>query len=133
VPAQVRPQPGLGQLHALVQRLRDDGRTVELSIEGDPGPLPAGVDLTAYRIIESALAAADSRKTRAITVAVRFSGDGVEVDIAGGGLDLSRQLRLTVGERAALCNGTVLPPPGGDGAPRLLVRLPFTVPESMPA
>jgi signal transduction histidine kinase len=131
--AQVRPQPGLGQLHALIQRLREGGRTVELSIEGDPGPLPAGVDLTAYRIIEATLAAADARKARAVMVTVRFGGDGVEVDIAGGGLDLSRQLRLTVSERAELCHGTVLPPPGGDRVPRLLVRLPFSVPEVLPA
>jgi hypothetical protein len=66
-------------------------------------------------------------------VTVRFGGDGVEVDIAGGGLDLSRQLRLTVNERAELCHGTVLPPPGGDRVPRLLVRLPFSVPEVLPA
>ena len=129
--AQIQPQPGLGQLHALIQRLRDNGRLVELSIEGDPGPLPAGVDLTAYRIIEAALAPADPRKARTVTVVVRFSGDDVEVDIAG--LHLSPQLRLTVGERAALCHGAVLPPPVSDRVPRLLVRLPFTVPEALTA
>ncbi len=131
--AQVRPQPGLGQLHPLIQRLRDSGRTVELTIEGDPGPLSAGVDLTAYRIIEAALAAADPRKARAVTVMVRFSGNSVEIDVAGGGLLLSRQLRLTVGERVALCHGAVLAPPDGDRVPRLLVRLPFTVPEALTA
>jgi signal transduction histidine kinase len=128
---QVQPQPGLGQLHTLIQRLRESGRTVELSIEGDPGPLPAGVDLTAYRIIEAALAAADPRRARTVTVVVRFSGEDVEVDIAG--LHLSPQLRLTVGERAALCHGAVVPPPGSDRVPRLLVRLPFTVPEALTA
>jgi signal transduction histidine kinase len=131
--AQVRPQPGLGQLHALIQRLREDGRTVELSLEGDPGPLPAGVDLTAYRIIESALAADGPRRARAVTVIVRYGCDGVEVDIAGGGLQLSPQLRLTVGERAALCHGAVLPSPAGDRVPRLRVRLPFAVPEALTA
>jgi signal transduction histidine kinase len=131
--AQVRPQPGLGQLHALVQRLREDGRTVELSLEGDPGPLPAGVDLTAYRIVEEALAANGPRRARAVAVIVRFGGDGVEVDIAGGGLHLPPQLCLTVSERAALCHGTVLTPPAGSRVPRLLVRLPFTLPEALTA
>jgi signal transduction histidine kinase len=131
--AQVRPQPGLGQLHALIQPLREGGRAVELRIDGDPGPLPAGVDLTAYRIIEATLAAADPRKARAVTVTVRFSSDGVEVDIAGRGLALSRQLRLTVSERAGLCQGTILPPPAGDRVPRLLVHLPFRAPEVLPA
>ncbi|MGH3293060.1 MAG: sensor histidine kinase [Trebonia sp.] len=130
---QVRPQPGLGQLHPLIQRLRESGRTVELTVEGDPGPLSAGVDLTAYRIIEAALAAADPRKARAVTVTVRFDGNSVEIDIAGGGLHLSRQLRLTVGERAALCHGAVLASPAGDRVPRLLVRLPFAVPEALTA
>jgi len=64
---------------------------------------------------------------------VRFGGDGVEVDIAGGGLHLPPQLRLTVSERAALCHGTVLTPPAGSRVPRLLVRLPFTFPEALPA
>jgi signal transduction histidine kinase len=131
--AQVRPQPGLGELHALIQRLREDGRTVELSIDGDPGPLPAGVDLTAYRIIEAALTAADPRQARSVAVTVRFGGNGVEIDIAGGGLNLSRQLQVAVGERVALCHGKVLPPPGGDPVPQLLVRLPFTVPEALTA
>ncbi|HEX3516423.1 MAG TPA: histidine kinase [Trebonia sp.] len=120
-----QPQPGLGQLHTLIQQLRDGGRTVELSIEGEPSPLPAGVDLTAYRIIEAALTTADTRRTRAVTVAVRFRVDGVEVDVAGSGLRLSRQLRVTVGERAALCAGAVLPP-APDQPPRLVVRLPLT-------
>jgi signal transduction histidine kinase len=130
--AQVRPQPGLGQLHPLIQRLRESGRTVELMVDGDPGPLSAGVDLTAYRIIEAALAAADPRKARAVTVTVHFGGSSVEIDIAGG-VHLSRQLRLTVGERAALCHGAVLASPDGERVPRLRVRLPFTVPEALTA
>ena len=134
--AQVLPQPGLGQLHTLIQGLREDGRAIGLSVEGEPGPLPAGVDLTAYRIIEAALTADGPRKARAVTVTVRFSGDSVEVDVAGSGLYLSPQLRLIVSERAALCHGAVLPPLAGGRPPRpprLLVRLPFAIPEALTA
>jgi signal transduction histidine kinase len=127
---QIRPQPGVGQLHAMIQRLRDDGRSVELRIEGDPAPLPAGIDLTTYRIIEAALAESDPSPSRHVTVVLRFSEDWVEVEATGSGLQLPARLRLTVTERAALCNGTVVPP-GADRTPRLLVRLPIMVAEAV--
>jgi signal transduction histidine kinase len=127
---QVRPQPGAGQLHTLIQRLRDSGRAVELRMEGDPTPLPAGVDLTAYRIIEAALTNADPRPSREVTIVLRFSDDRVEVEVSGSGLQLPAQLRLTVRERVALCNGTVLPN-GVDRLPRLLVRLPYAAAETL--
>jgi signal transduction histidine kinase len=49
------PQPGVEQIDALVQRVRDAGLPVELRIEGAPAPLPIGLDLTAYRIVQEAL------------------------------------------------------------------------------
>jgi signal transduction histidine kinase len=49
------PQPGLGQLDALVQRARDAGLEVTLKEEGEPRELPASLDLSAYRIVQEAL------------------------------------------------------------------------------
>jgi signal transduction histidine kinase len=49
------PQPGLAQLHALVEEMRGIGLPVKLTIEGEPRPLSAGVDLSAYRIVQEAL------------------------------------------------------------------------------
>jgi hypothetical protein len=49
------PQPGLADLDALVSRARDAGLEVEVQVEGAPRPLAAGVDLSAYRIVQEAL------------------------------------------------------------------------------
>jgi signal transduction histidine kinase len=49
------PQPGLDQLEALVGRVRDTGVPVELTVTGRPRPVPSGVGLTAYRVVQEAL------------------------------------------------------------------------------
>jgi signal transduction histidine kinase len=49
------PQPGLADLDALVGRAKDAGLEVELQVEGAPRPLAAGIDLSAYRIVQEAL------------------------------------------------------------------------------
>ena len=50
------PQPTLGDLERLVGEVRATGVPVELVREGDDaGPLPAGIDLAAYRIVQEAL------------------------------------------------------------------------------
>ena len=53
--AQLAPQPGVEQLAALVRRVGNAGLPVDLRIEGRPQPLPSGVNLTVYRIVQEAL------------------------------------------------------------------------------
>ncbi len=49
------PAPGIGNLEPLLQRARDGGLPVQLDVRGDPVPLPAGLDLAAYRVLQEAL------------------------------------------------------------------------------
>jgi signal transduction histidine kinase len=75
------PQPGLARLEALVQRERERGLEVELDIEGDQRPLSAGVDLTAYRVLEDALQAAARQRAERATVLVRYLDDDLQLQV----------------------------------------------------
>lgn len=52
---EIAPQPGLKQIEALLTQIRDAGLPVEMQISGKAAELPAGLDLSVYRIIQEAL------------------------------------------------------------------------------
>jgi signal transduction histidine kinase len=80
------PQPGLTDIGSLAQRARDGGLPVELQIEGDPRPLPAGVDLAAFRIVQEALANTSKHAGGASAqVVVRYAPRAVELEIEDDG------------------------------------------------
>ncbi|MFF8266916.1 sensor histidine kinase [Streptomyces sp. NPDC016562] len=80
------PQPGLGRLSPLIDRFAFAGLPVEVRISGDPRPLPAGIDVTAYRIIQEALTNAlkhgDGGRTQ---VTVRYAEHALRVEVLNGG------------------------------------------------
>jgi signal transduction histidine kinase len=99
------PQPGLDQVPSLVEQVGRAGLEVELVVEGEQGPLPAGVDLSAYRIVQEALtnAVKHGRSSRA-RILVRYGPDDLRLRIhddgpAGGGTDPA------AGRRGAAGNG----------------------------
>jgi len=49
------PQPGLDDLPGLLESARNGGVTVTSDVSGTPRPIPQGVDLSAYRIVQEAL------------------------------------------------------------------------------
>ncbi len=81
------PQPGLDQLETLVGRVRDAGLPVDLTVAGPPRPLPPGLELAAYRVVQEALTNTvkhASGATAAVTVAYGPDRLRVEVTDTGG-------------------------------------------------
>jgi signal transduction histidine kinase len=80
------PQPSMEHLELLVSQVREAGMPVELEVEGEPEPLPAGVDLSAYRIVQEALTNAlkHAGPARAL-VRVRYRLDELELEILDDG------------------------------------------------
>jgi signal transduction histidine kinase len=107
------PQPGVDQLAALVERVRDAGLPAELAIDGPRRPLPASLDVTVYRIVQEALTNALRYARRAATlVRVSYEPDQLRLEILDDGPTVSADVaegsgRGLVGmeQRAALVGG----------------------------
>jgi signal transduction histidine kinase len=84
--AEYAPQPGIDRLPELVEQVRAAGLPTELEIAGRPRPLPLGIDLSAYRIVQEALtntlkhAEASHAKVR-----VRYDDASIAVEIDDDG------------------------------------------------
>jgi signal transduction histidine kinase len=128
--AELAPQPGLDGLDRLLDQVRASGLPVELTVEGDRRPLPAGVDLSAYRIVQEALTNALKHAGKAqASVRLRYEPAALELavendgataivgDGRGHGLHGMRQ-------RAEVCGGTLDAGPRPEGGFRVRATLP---------
>jgi signal transduction histidine kinase len=80
------PRRGLADLERLLRAVRQAGLPVRLRTIGEPEPLPAALDAAVYRVIQEALTNALKHSGFAPTdVTVRFSADGVHLDIVDAG------------------------------------------------
>jgi signal transduction histidine kinase len=124
------PQPGLGTLPQLVEQVRQSGLPVELTVEGTPVKLPAGVDLSAYRIVQEALTNTLRHAGPAHAwVAVRYEGEDVEIEVANDGVsdsvnDGGGHGLVGMRERVALCGGELRSGPRPGGGFKISARLP---------
>jgi len=85
-PAKLAPQPSLSQLDALIARAREAGLPATLQVEGPRRPLPAGLDLAAYRIVQEALTNAIKEGGAAPTsVSLRWFDDELELEVRDAG------------------------------------------------
>jgi signal transduction histidine kinase len=110
-PAALCPQPGLGELDALIGRVSAAGLPVELQVSGKPRPLSPGAGLAAYRIVQEGL-----------TNVLRHAGQAAAtVDVAWG-----EELVITVSDDGGgggagggngAAGGDSRGPDGGGGTP----------------
>jgi signal transduction histidine kinase len=128
--AELAPQPGLDAVPELVERARRAGLDTTLSVDGTARPVPADVDIAAYRIVQESLtntirhAGARAFAVRltwadgTLVVAVRDDGRGAARPVAGHGM-------IGMRERVAACGGTLwtgaAPAGSGPGSPGFLV------------
>jgi signal transduction histidine kinase len=122
------PQPSLAHLPDLVARVRAGGLPVEFDVEGAQAPLPAGVDLTAYRVVQEALGgAADAPDARRAAVRLRYAETEVELEVLDVGdvpADRDRRL-LGIHERVAIYGGDLVAEPTSGSGYSVRVRLPL--------
>ena len=131
------PQPGLAALNELVEQIRATGLEVELKREGELGELPAGVDLSAYRIVQEALTNTlkHAQATRARVRLVRSKQElAIEVtDDGAGPAEESANGHGLIGmqERVALLGGALEAGPGEGGG--FAVKAHFPLEQGRPA
>ena len=135
------PQPGIHELDQLVGAVRAAGLPVTLAVEGNGDALPAGAQLTVFRLVQEALTNSLKHagpRARA-AVSLRFDDAGVDLEISddGAGARSSAQGSHGLGlngmrERAAVYAGTVEAGPLATGGWRVHARLAVEAPGERP-
>jgi signal transduction histidine kinase len=134
--AELAPQPGLDQVAALAARIRNTGVPVELTVTGPPAPLPAGVDLAAYRVVQEGLTNTVKHAVGArVTITVDYAPSAVRVEVADTGgtptsVTSTGNGRGLIGlrERLAVYGGTLEAGQHPTGGYRVLAVIPVEEP-----
>jgi signal transduction histidine kinase len=131
------PQPGIGELGELLDQARSAGLPVSFTVEGDPQPLPVGVALAAYRIVQESLTNTRKHAGPVVSAAVllSYSPDAVVLtisddgwgDLGGTALPGAPGHGLTgMRERVAVYGGSVTAGPRSGGGFEVVATLPLT-------
>jgi signal transduction histidine kinase len=140
--ALLAPAPGLDDLGRLIERTRGVGVTVSVEWSGQARSLPAGVGLSAYRIIQEALTNVVKHAGDGAACRVRLNYDEAALhllvtDDGGRQLVAAANVPAAAGsgsghglvgmrERALLCGGDVTAGPRPDGGFQVTATLPLT-------
>jgi signal transduction histidine kinase len=85
--AEFLPQPGLDGLDSLLAEVGRAGLPVELHVDGEQVPLPRGIDLSAYRIVQEGLTnALKHAHASSADVTVRYRPDELELEVRDNGM-----------------------------------------------
>jgi len=123
--AELAPQPGMDGLEGLVAAVRGAGLAVDLRVDGGPRPLPAGVGLSAYRILQEALSNTLRHAPGVqVTVEVSYEPDRLRLRVQNDAAPLGAERPppappghgiVGMRERAAMLGGTLAAGPTSDG------------------
>src|SRR6185312_15219276 len=130
---ELAPQPGLDQIGALVKRIRATGVPIEYRVQGMPRPLPHGIDLTAYRVVQEALTNAIKHASGAsIDIDVSYAPAllGLKIEDSGGvpgqtAASGNGKGLIGLRERVGVHGGTVETGPRALGGYRVRVQIPL--------
>jgi signal transduction histidine kinase len=131
---ELTPQPGLDGLDSLVKDIGRAGLPVELHVEGEPFPLPRGIDLSAYRIVQEALTnTLKHAHASHADVTIHYAPDEVEIEVRdnGYGAVISNghgHGLIGIRERVKLYGGDMTAGTANGGGFRLSTRLPLPDP-----
>jgi signal transduction histidine kinase len=129
--AEREPQPGLARLDELVDTARASGTSVRLTLSGRVVPLPQGVDLCAYRILQEALTNARRHAPGAtVDVEIVYDDDMLRLRVRDDGPgpsseDVDGHGLLGMRERAIMVGGTLTVGPGEEGGFEVAAELPI--------
>ena len=135
--AELSPQPGLGQLSELAEEARATGADVQVCVEGEPVPLPPGVDLAAFRIVQEAMTNVRKHASAAnVSVLVRYGDGRLELQVDNDGSETpGRNGSSEAGyglagmrERVSLYGGSLVAAPRPEGGFRVRATLPLDEP-----
>ena len=129
--AELVPQPGLDGIDSLLNEIGRAGLPVELHVDGEPVPLPRGIDLSAYRIVQEGLTnALKHAHASDADVTFRYGPDELEIEVRDNGQGSSTTDGLGHGlvgvrERVKLYGGEMSAGSANGGGFVLSTRLPL--------
>jgi signal transduction histidine kinase len=132
--AQRAPQPGLAQLDELIETARTGGTSVQLTVSGRVAPLPPGIDLCAYRILQEALTNARRHASgAAVEVSIRYGASSLKLRVRDHGpgtgeAEPEGHGLLGMHERAIMVGGTLSAGAAPGGGFVVEAELPVPVP-----
>jgi len=135
---ELEPQPGFDDLGALAHSVEETGVDVEIVVDGDPRPVPPGLELTGYRVVQEALTNVVRHAGRPVKARaqITYGPEALEIEVIDDGLGAAASPStagtghglLGMGERVDIYNGTLASGPRKGGGYRVAVSLPMSTP-----
>jgi signal transduction histidine kinase len=125
------PQPGLSRLPALIDQVRGSGLQVVLHIEGTPTPLPAALELSAYRVVQEALTnTLKHAQASCVDVHLQYRANQLEIEVRDNGTDNGNAAEggsglIGMRERVAAVGGTLSAAAAPGGGYQVKASLPL--------